>query len=144
MNIHIVVFNRNLSFVVWKFFLKVFMIWGHYFVTTAPATRYCFKLQIIFKTLSYENYLKEIKRVWPHIRFFLLPLLINPCFLQHDLKTSNYRDWIFVLKAQKNQAHIPQKAPSNFDSSLLSPQWSIPLQIVNLWIYLPLLHWNNP
>ena len=49
-----------------------------------------------------------------------------------------------MLKTQKNQAHIPQKAPCVFDSSLLSSQSSIPLHIPNLSIHLPLSHWNNP
>ena len=39
---HKIVFNGNLFSL--KRFLKFIMIVGYYFVTTAPSTRYCFKL----------------------------------------------------------------------------------------------------
>ena len=39
---HKIVFNGNLFSL--KRFLKFIMIIGYYFVTTAPSTRYCFKL----------------------------------------------------------------------------------------------------
>ena len=43
-----------------------------------------------------------------------------------------------------NQAHLPQKGPSVFDSSLLSPQSLRELHTKPWKIHFPLLHWNLP
>ena len=42
------------------------------------------------------------------------------------------------------KAHLPQKAPSFIDSSLLSPHSLWELHISDLSIHFPLLHWNRP
>ena len=56
----------------------------------------------------------------------------------------------FWFSAHKNLFHyckkyfsIPQKTPFVFDSSVLSPQSSLPLQISQRKMHLPLLHWKG-
>ena len=51
---------------------------------------------------------------------------------------------IFKRWSLKGKVHLPQKAPSFIDSSLLSPQSFRELHTSHFQIHFPLLHWNRP
>ena len=94
------------------------MIWFDPFVTLLPKyeRRYYLRSLLHLKEYSKQVILTEIIFVDLHI--------------------------FFVGYPKANQAHLPQKAPSVFDSSLLSPQSLRKLHIIPLSIHFPLLHWN--
>ena len=93
----------------------------------------------VFQEKIHTNILDNCFHRLSNIEGYTFPKMI-------DFKTLSQ----FWLSAHKNLFYyckkyfnIPQKAPFVFDSSVLSPQSSLPLQISQRKMHLSLLHWKG-